>query len=78
MTPFDGKCQNLQISSTHFCASAFCFRYITILNLYLEKVGQGHGVQLSQLCHSMAYVKIYKIYCLHFLFSLRCDLCERL
>ena len=28
--------------------------------LYLQKVGQGHGVQFSQGCHSMVNIKIYK------------------
>ena len=27
--------------------------------LYLEKVGQGHGLQLSQWRHSMANIKIF-------------------
>ena len=28
ITPFDGKCQNLQMSPTHFCASSYIFRDI--------------------------------------------------
>ena len=34
ITPFDGKCQNLQIFPTHFCASSYCFRDIIF---YLKK-----------------------------------------
>ena len=30
ITSFDGKCQNLQISPTHFCASSYSFRDIKI------------------------------------------------
>ena len=29
MTPFDGKCQNLQIFHTHFCARPYSFRDTT-------------------------------------------------
>ena len=40
ITPFDGKCQNLQMSLTHcFCASSYRLRDITILNfLHPKKV----------------------------------------
>ena len=43
------------MSPTHFCASSYRFIDITI-----QKVGQGHGVQFLQLHHLMANVKIYK------------------
>ena len=33
---------------------------VTICNFDLENVGLGHWVQLSQLCHSMANIKIYE------------------
>ena len=33
---------------------------VTICNFDLENVGLGHWVQLSQLCHSMANIKIYQ------------------
>ena len=59
-SPFDGKCQNLQMSPTHNCTSSYRFRDIEILKFLPPKVGQGHGVQFSQLQHSMANVKIYK------------------
>ena len=47
MTPFDGKCQNLQKTPTHF---ALAYTVSEILNFEivdLQKVCQGHGVQFS-------------------------------
>ena len=73
MAPFDGKCQNLPMSPTHFCAIS----YVSEKN-DLQKVGQGHGVQFSQLLHLMANIKIYKFHLLYFLFSVRYDLCSEL
>ena len=32
MTPFDGKCQNLQMSPSPFCASSYRLQEINILN----------------------------------------------
>ena len=49
MTPLDGKCQNLQMSPTHFLASYYRIRYINFLTFYLQKVGQGQRVQFLQL-----------------------------
>ena len=54
MTIFDGKRTNLQKTPTHFYATTLCFRYIKILFFYIQKVGQGHGVNFSQLYHSMS------------------------
>ena len=34
--------------------------------LDLEKVGQSHGVQLSQWCHSMANIHVYKNCLMHY------------
>ena len=45
---FDGKCHNLQMSPTNFCAISQCFRDINILICYLPKVGQDHRVQFSK------------------------------
>ena len=63
MIPFDDKCQNLPKISE--------IKKIKIV--YLQKVGQGHGVQFSQLHHWMANAKIYKyhpqIYALAFIIS---------
>ena len=59
ITPFDSKWQNLQMSSITFLHNLLPFTDITILILPLI-VGQGHGVQFSQLHHSLANVKIYK------------------
>ena len=57
LTLFDGKCQNLQKTSTHFCANCYHFRYIIFL---FKKVDQDHGVQISHWYHSMANITIYK------------------
>ena len=46
-----------------------CFNFF-----YLQKVGQGHGVQFSQLHVSMANVKIYK--CLPQIFALTLTVSE--
>ena len=48
-------------SFPHIIAQAFPVNEIlTFKILYLEKVGQGHGLQLSQWRHSMANIKIIK------------------
>ena len=46
--PFDGKCQNLQVSPIIFCASTYLLRIINYY-FFLQKVGQGPGVEFSQL-----------------------------
>ena len=68
MTPFHGKYQNLQKPPVHFCAISYRFRDIKMYLFNFKKVGQDHGVQFSQLHHSMAKVKIYK--CLPYIFAL--------
>ena len=62
--PFDGKCQNVQMTPTHFCASSYRFRDITILNCWPQKRrlrswsailantpfnGKGQNLQMSPL-----------------------------
>ena len=47
---------------------------LTFQNLDLQKVGQGHGVQLPQIHHSMSNVKIYK--CLPHIFVLALTLSD--
>ena len=37
ITILDARCQNLQISQTHFCASSYCFRYIIFVILLRPK-----------------------------------------
>ena len=49
MTPFHGKCENLQMSLLHFYARSYHFSDIKCLSFYLQKVGQGHRVQFSRL-----------------------------
>ena len=66
--PFDGNCQSPQMFPAHFCNRSYCFRNITFFIFDIQKVGQGHGVQFSQLSYSMANVKIYK--CLAYIFAL--------
>ena len=58
ITPFDGKCQNLQRPPTHYCASLPFQRY-TNFTIFLPKEGQSHGVQFSPLHHLIANVRIY-------------------
>ena len=48
------------MSPTNFCATSYRFRDIQSLHFYLQKVGEGHGVQFSQIHHLMATVKINK------------------
>ena len=38
----------------HFCARSNRFKDINRSNFYLKKGGQGHGVQFSQCCSSVA------------------------
>ena len=73
---FDGKYQILQMSSTHFCACSCHFRDREIKKCYLQKLGQDHGMQFSQVHHSMANFKIYK--CLPYTFALDLTVCEKL
>ena len=40
MTPFNGKCQNLQMSPTHFCTSSYHFR--DIKNLPSKRRSRSH------------------------------------
>ena len=50
--------KNLQMSLTHFLASSYRFKYIKQNQIvYLQRVGQGDGLQFSQLHHSTANVK---------------------
>ena len=35
--PFNGKCQNVHMSPTHFCTSSYRFRDVTILNFLPSK-----------------------------------------
>ena len=73
---FDGKCQNLQMSSTNFCANSHYFRYIKFFIFDLQKVGQDYGVKFLQFHRSMPNVKIYK--CLSHIFALGLTVCEKL
>ena len=60
MTQFDCQCKKLQMFPNHYCASSYRFRKIKFLILYLQNVGHCHRMQVLQLHHSMANVKIYK------------------
>ena len=55
MTPFDGKCQNIQMSQT-----LIVLDILKNLILELQNLGEGHDVQFWYLHHSMANVKICK------------------
>ena len=37
------------MSPTNFWASSYLLKVINFFNLYIQKVGQGHGVQFSQI-----------------------------
>ena len=41
--PFDGKCQNLQKTLTHFIVSSFRFRDNKYFLFDLQKAGRGHA-----------------------------------
>ena len=47
VTPFDGKCQNMQTNPTQICASSYRFRD-KHFKFVSSKVGHGHGIQFSQ------------------------------
>ena len=64
---FDGECQNLQISSAHFCVSSYIFRIKKYV--YLEKIGQGRGKNFCQLHQSMDKCRNLQTSFLHFLFA---------
>ena len=73
--------ENINLYKLHtsaFFASFHRFRDIDIWNIWPWKIGQGHRVQHWQCRSQIANVKIYKRRCLHFLFSPRFNLCERL
>ena len=60
MTLFDDKCQILQISPIHSALASTVSERHKLKFVELQKVGQGHVVQISQWHNSMANVKIYK------------------
>ena len=60
MTPFDGKCQNLEKTNYIFALALANSDILTIKMFDLQKVGQGYGVWFSQWHHSMKNVKSYK------------------
>ena len=65
----------LQYSHSWHLKRRFPLCTVSIHTFDFQKVGQGHGSQLSQWRHSMANVKIYKH---HFFYILqKYDLCER-
>ena len=60
MTTFIGKCQNLQKTATQFVLALNVTEITKFQICYLQKVGQSHGLQFSQLHHLIANDKIYK------------------
>ena len=61
----------------HTCTSICHCGKVSIRIFDLRRVDQGHRVQFSHWCHSMANVKIYKRHFIHFQFLLRFDLRSR-
>ena len=60
---------NIKINKScraHFALALTVSETFSILNIWPWKVSQGHGVQLSQWCHSIANTKIYKSSSMHF------------
>ena len=76
ITQLDDKYQNLQTFPTFFALAPIDSEILIKCQFltYLQKVGQCHGVQFSQLHHSMANVKIYK--CLPLIFALALTVSE--
>ena len=60
------------------CIFALALTVFAVLAFQIFNLEKGHRLQLLQLCHSMANVKIYKFHFLHFFFLLRYDLCKLL
>ena len=56
------------MSSAHFCASSYHFGEIKFTKKLPSNVGQGHGVQFSQLHQPMVNANIYKRTSLFFKF----------
>ena len=69
LTTFDGKCQNLQKTTTQFCASVYRFRNIKIKIFTIKKLVKVTTYNFSQLFNSMASVKIYKYHFSFFIFA---------
>ena len=74
ITPFDGKCHNLQKNDTQFCANFYRFRDIQILFFYLHQLGIYSMECFSQFYHSTVTVKIYR--CLSPIFALALTVSE--
>ena len=60
IAPFNGKCENLQMSAISFWASSYRLRDIIFVNVWPPNVRQDHGMQFAQFHHSMANVKVDK------------------
>ena len=76
LTPFDGKCQNLQMTSPHFGASSYRFRDNNILVVWPLK---GRSTSRSTIIAMTPFHGNWKnlhTSFLHFYFSLRYDMCE--
>ena len=58
----------VRVTYYNFCSDNIRLQISKSKNVYLQKIGQGHGVKFSQLRHSMADVEIYK--CLPHIFAL--------
>ena len=63
----DSKYQNVQKLQNVFCAFSNLFRKLKLKMFDLENVDEGHRVQLSQCCHTMAniieYMKVVEYIC---------------
>ena len=48
ITPFNGKCPNLQKTLTHYSASSHLSDVLTVLFFDVKNIGQSHEAQFSQ------------------------------
>ena len=52
--------KNYKSRSVYFALAVTISKTLTFQNFDFEKVGQSHGPQVLQDCHSMGNIKIYK------------------
>ena len=64
--PFDGKCQNLQMSTTNFSSSSYRFRDIKISIFYLQKV---KVIESNFLCYTIRQQKSNSTHVFHAMYA---------
>ena len=61
MLSFDGKYQYTKVAPCSLELALTVSEIVTFKIFNLQKVGQGHGVQLSQKRYSMSNIKVYNV-----------------